>query len=99
MRPCKWASMLLLLSSTSFHAAVALYLPGMSPKQYNPGDRVELKVNKLTSVKTQLPYGYYVLPYCKPDTIQDSAENLGEILVGDLIENSPYEIFMLKNVT
>ena len=51
-----------------------------------------MKVNKLTSTKTQLPYSYYSLPFCKPDTIVDSAENLGEVLRGDRIENSPYVV-------
>jgi transmembrane 9 superfamily member 2/4 len=51
-----------------------------------------VKVNKLTSIKTQLPYSYYSLPYCKPDVIVDSAENLGEVLRGDRIENSPYVV-------
>ncbi|KAL5658866.1 hypothetical protein ACJX0J_032029, partial [Zea mays] len=54
------------------------------------GDPLPVKVNKLTSIKTQLPYTYYSLPFCKPDTIVDSAENLGEVLRGDRIENSPY---------
>ena len=35
-----------------------------------------VKVNKLSSTKTQLPYSYYTLPYCQPDKIIDSAENL-----------------------
>ena len=52
-------------------------------------DALLVKVNKLTSTKTQLPYSYYSLPFCKPDTIVDSAENLGEVLRGDGIENSP----------
>jgi len=50
-------------------------------------------------VKTQLPYRYYVLPYCQPTVIQESVENLGEILEGDLIENSPYEVNMLQNAS
>ena len=45
-------------------------------------------MNKLTSIKTQLSYTYYSLPFCKPDAIVDSAENLGEVLRGDRIENS-----------
>lgn len=49
-------------------------------------------MNKLTSTKTQLPYSYYSLPYCRPDQIVDSAENLGEVLRGDRIENSPYVV-------
>ena len=55
-------------------------------------DPLLVKVNKLTSIKTQLPYSYYSLPFCKPDTIVDSAENLGEVLRGDRIENSPYTV-------
>jgi len=43
---------------------------------------VALKVNKIDSVLTQLPYAYYYLPYCKPSEIRDVAENLGEILRG-----------------
>jgi hypothetical protein len=56
------------------------------------GDKVVLKVNKLTSTKTQLPYEYYSMPYCRPEKIMPSAENLGEVLRGDRIENSPYEV-------
>ena len=56
------------------------------------GDTVTLKVNKLTSIKTQLPYEYYSIPYCRPETIVSSAENLGEVLRGDRIENSLYEV-------
>lgn len=56
------------------------------------GDQLQVKVNKLTSTKTQLPYSYYSLPYCAPEKIQDSAENLGEVLRGDRIENSLYAV-------
>lgn len=52
-----------------------------------------MKVNKLTSTKTQLPYSYYSLDYCQPASIIDNAENLGEVLRGDRIENSPYEVW------
>jgi transmembrane 9 superfamily member 2/4 len=55
-------------------------------------DPLLVKVNKLTSTKTQLPYSYYSLPFCKPNMIVDSAENLGEVLRGDRIENSPYVV-------
>jgi transmembrane 9 superfamily protein 2/4 len=56
------------------------------------GDILQVKVNKLTSTKTQLPYSYYSLPYVAPKKIQDSAENLGEVLRGDRIENSLYVV-------
>ncbi|GHP05979.1 hypothetical protein PPROV_000472600 [Pycnococcus provasolii] len=61
-------------------------------KPSSADDIVNLKVNKLTSTKTQLPYEYYSLPYCRPDPIVNSAENLGEVLRGDRIENSLYQI-------
>lgn len=57
-------------------------------------DLIGLKVNKISSVKNQLPYEYYSLPYCRPEKIQQSAENLGEVLRGDRIENSLYQIQM-----
>lgn len=67
------------------------YLPGVAPVEYRDGQKVPLKVNKLVSSKTQLPYPYYSLPFCQPEEgIKDVAENLGEILMGDKIENSPY---------
>jgi len=69
-----------------------LYLPGVAPVQFQTNQLVDLKVNKLTSVHTQLPYKYYTLPFCTPDKIIDKVENLGEILRGDRIENSPYVI-------
>ena len=43
-------------------------------------------------IKTQLPYDYYFLDYCKPMAIKNSAENLGEVLRGDRIENSVYNV-------
>lgn len=56
-----------------------------------------MKVNKLTSSKTQLPYEYYNLPFCAPDPIVYSGENLGEILGGDKIQNTLFEIKMNEN--
>lgn len=55
-------------------------------------DELQVKVNKLSSIKTQLPYDYYFLDYCKPEAIKNSAENLGEVLRGDRIENSVYNV-------
>jgi len=74
--------------------AEGFYLPGVAPKQFERGERVEVFVNKLTSVKTQLPFEYYKLPVCKPSKIEDAPENLGEVLAGDAIENSLYDIRM-----
>jgi len=52
----------------------------------------------LTSIETELPYSYYSLPYCKPQGgVKKSAENLGELLMGDQIDNSPYRFHMNMN--
>lgn len=72
------------------------YLPGVAPVDYEDDVTVELKVNKLTSVHTQLPYKYYSLPFCPPKEVVDKVENLGEILRGDRIENSPYMVVSKK---
>lgn len=77
------------------HASHCFYLPGVSPQDFQKGDPLKVKVNKLTSTKTQLPYTYYSLPYCRPGKIVDNAENLGEVLRGDRIENSPY-VFKMR---
>ncbi|KAL1523795.1 hypothetical protein AB1Y20_018718 [Prymnesium parvum] len=74
--------------------ADAFYLPGVAPHEYANHEPVEIKVNKLSSTKTQLPYDYYSLPFCKPAEVVNAVENLGEVLHGSVIQNSPYQIAM-----
>ncbi|MFS7974458.1 putative nonaspanin (TM9SF) [Helianthus anomalus] len=76
----------------------SFYLPGVAPRDFQRGDALQVKVNKLSSTKTQLPYDYYYLNYCKPKHIQNSAENLGEVLRGDRIENSVYMFNMREEL-
>jgi transmembrane 9 superfamily protein 2/4 len=38
----------------------------MTPKYDSICAQVELKVNKLTSVHTQIPFDYYTLKFCRP---------------------------------
>merc|ERR1719217_952929 len=78
-------------------SASAFYLPGVAPREYADGDKVDIKVHKLSSPKTQLPYDYYSLPFCKPEEISRQAENLGEVISGAIIQNSPYELYMGKS--
>ena len=59
-------------------------------RNYSP--QVKLFVTKLTSTKTQIPYDYYSLPFCKPKHEKKESENLGEELSGDKIENSVYKV-------
>jgi len=83
-----------LLLLAALCGATAFYLPGVAPHDFKPGEHVDIKVNKLTSTRTQLPYEYYSLPFCQPALIENVAENLGEVLRGDRIMNSNYDVKM-----
>ncbi|KAL2476564.1 Transmembrane 9 superfamily member 12 [Abeliophyllum distichum] len=81
-----------------FQACNGFYLPGSYMHTYSTGDELYAKVNSLTSIETELPFSYYSLPYCKPQGgVKKSAENLGELLMGDQIDNSPYRFRMNVN--
>ncbi|KAJ1482348.1 hypothetical protein T484DRAFT_1804134 [Baffinella frigidus] len=58
-------------------------------------------VEALTSVKTQLPYEYYVLPFCHKgvNLQQQDALNLGEVLRGSRIYDTPYSMTMGEDQT
>jgi len=76
----------------------AFYVPGVRPLEFSKGDSVELKVNSMTSVHTQIPKDFYRLPFCKPTGGPKMAsENLGEFLTGNKIQSSPYNIKMMQD--
>ncbi len=59
--------------------AGGFYVPGVAPTDFYKEDPVEIKAVKLTSVKAQLPYDYYALPFCKPEGgVVYKTENLGK---------------------
>jgi len=72
--------------------ASAVILPGSTPKDYANGDAIPLLVNKIWSAKTQLPYSYYSLPFCRPEKVETERENIGQVLVGDRIQSSDYKL-------
>ncbi|KAK2646651.1 hypothetical protein Ddye_021846 [Dipteronia dyeriana] len=89
-----------LLVSLILQSCHGFYLPGSYPHKYVTGDPLSVKVNSITSIDTEMPFSYYSLPFCKPqEGVKDSAENLGELLMGDRIENSPYRFKMYTNET
>jgi transmembrane 9 superfamily protein 2/4 len=53
-------------------------------------------VNSLTSSETDLPFEYYTMPFCKPPegVKKASSANLGTVLMGVRLENSPYNFSM-----
>lgn len=72
------------------------YLPGVKMVTYENNQVIPMYVNSLTSTETLLPVENYKLPFCKPNEIKSQAENLGEYLTANRIENSPYDIHFLK---
>lgn len=98
-----WACLLLCLRLTQ-----AFYIPGWSIKSYSDGDAIPLFVNKIYSDNTQIQYAYSELPFvCPPSGRQRAgtglisgsnvALNLGEVLRGDRIMVSDYELEMGKD--
>ncbi|PQM34509.1 transmembrane 9 superfamily member 12-like [Prunus yedoensis var. nudiflora] len=93
----KWALLVLALFA---HTCNGFYFPGSYMHTYSKAQEIFTKVNSLTSIETELSFSYYSLPYCKPpEGIKKSAENLGELLMLDEIENSAYRFKMNVNET
>lgn len=91
-----------LLSSTS-----AFYIPGWSVKSYFDGEKLPLFVNKVYSDYTQLQYAFSELPFvCAPKgntrapgftSGSNLALNIGEVLRGDRIVVSDYDLAMCRD--
>jgi transmembrane 9 superfamily protein 2/4 len=88
------SSCLAVALATFIGGAQAFYLPGVAPREFVEGEKIEVKVTKLSSVRTHMPYEYYSMPFCKPDIAESFAENLGEVLQGDRILSSAYDLKM-----
>lgn len=82
----------------------AFYIPGFSYKSYHDGDIIPLFVNKVYSDHSELQYKYTDLPFVCPPTGRvrggsftsgaSLSLNLGEVLRGDRIIASDYELVM-----
>lgn len=87
---------LLTLAVAAVATVDAFYIPGWSIKSYANSDKVPLYVNKVTSNHSPLPYSYFQLPFvCQPLKDMSSVTlNLGEVLSGDRIWESDYNLIM-----
>ncbi|KAJ5476825.1 Sodium:alanine symporter [Penicillium sp. IBT 31633x] len=101
----QWVLWALLFAS----CASAFYIPGYSVTRYNDNDPIPLLVNKIFSDHTQLQYAYFDLPFvCPPSgkthggspfgSGQSISLNIGEVLRGDRIMTSDFEVVMGKDV-
>lgn len=92
-----------LILSAAATCVSAFYIPGYSIKSYEDDEAIPLHVNKVYSDNTQLQYAYYDLPFVCPPTGKKHAGltsgrsvslNLGEVLRGDRITTSDYDLVM-----
>ncbi|CAF5021363.1 unnamed protein product, partial [Rotaria sp. Silwood1] len=94
--------LLILLLSSSINA---FNLPGLAPNEYCrfplPGlkckTQVEVYVNRLNSFESVLSYQYSYFPFCTVNDEPSPIENLGQVLIGERIQPSPYKFHFLKN--
>ncbi|KAB5561653.1 hypothetical protein DKX38_006610 [Salix brachista] len=71
-----------------------------SNHRYNAGDHVPLFVNKVGPLHNPSEtYWYYDLPFCHPDNIILKKETLGEVLNGDRLSSSLYELKFREDKT
>ncbi|XP_019745569.1 transmembrane 9 superfamily member 1 [Hippocampus comes] len=66
---------------------------------YKQGDKVTLYVNKVGPYHNpQETYHFYTLPVCRPDKVHHKSLSLGEVLDGDRMAESLYQISFRENV-
>uniref|UniRef100_A0A915Q0X6 Transmembrane 9 superfamily member n=1 Tax=Setaria digitata TaxID=48799 RepID=A0A915Q0X6_9BILA len=99
MRGRSYIKFIILQLCSLFPIEQGFYVPGVAPVEFRDGDLIEVKGIKITSTKTVVPYEYYSLPFCRPQgAIHYISENLGEVMRGDRIVNTPFVIYMKQNV-
>ncbi|KAG8042624.1 hypothetical protein G9C98_005258 [Cotesia typhae] len=83
------------------------YLPGLAPVNYckiGEGSElcksdIKLYVNRLNTEESVIPYEYSFFDFCVSDDTQSPVENLGQVVFGERIRPSDYELTFMKNVT
>lgn len=86
------SSAVTLALALALRSAEAIHWPGFGHGQYAVGEVLPLRVAKLWSMRTQVPFSFYSLAQCSPAVLTPSAENLGEVLHGDRILNAPWDL-------
>ena len=92
----RWKSMLFMIMAASsivflFLETDVRHLESKPPVDFQPGDPIDLKVNAMTSIHTQIPRAYYRLPFCQlSNGPKMASKNVGEFWIGNKIQSSPY---------
>ncbi|GAB1605301.1 transmembrane 9 superfamily member 2-like [Argonauta hians] len=85
----------------------SFYLPGLAPVTYcekgkttaTCKSKIPIFVNRLNSPETVVPYEYHSFDFCGTDESHSPVENLGQVVFGERIRPSPYEVTFLTDVT
>lgn len=86
--------------------STAFYLPGLAPVNFCEEDKatetchseVKLYVNRLDSEESVIPFDYTKFDFCQAPSYEESpVENLGQVVFGERIRPSPYNISFLRN--
>jgi hypothetical protein len=84
---------LFVVSWLSLKATQGFYVMDVPPKTFLEGEAIDLKVNVLTSTRTQIPRDYYRLPFCQPEGgPKMDPENLGELLAAGWQQDPAYPL-------
>ncbi|XP_028756875.1 transmembrane 9 superfamily member 5 [Neltuma alba] len=83
----------LFLLCTALALSSSLVAASPADRRYNVGDPIPLFVNKVGPLNNpSQTYEYYDLPFCRPDPIIRKKESLGEVLNGDRLSNTLYQL-------
>ncbi|XP_047116977.1 transmembrane 9 superfamily member 2 isoform X2 [Schistocerca piceifrons] len=91
---------------TFFHPSEQFYLPGLAPVNYcKQGEDipttcesvVTLYVNRLNTEESVIPYEYQHFDFCEIDESKSPVENLGQVVFGERIRPSAYQIKFLED--
>ncbi|XP_049962742.1 transmembrane 9 superfamily member 2 [Schistocerca serialis cubense] len=91
---------------TIFHPSEQFYLPGLAPVNYcKQGEDipttcesvVTLYVNRLNTEESVIPYEYQHFDFCEIDESKSPVENLGQVVFGERIRPSAYQIKFLED--
>ncbi|KAG7209377.1 hypothetical protein KM043_015477 [Ampulex compressa] len=85
----------------------AFYLPGLAPVNYCKDGEItdtcktiiKLYVNRLNTEKYVIPYEYHHFDFCTTDESDSPVENLGQVVFGERIRPSPYQLEFMKNIS
>lgn len=87
-----------------FTLTFSFYLPGLAPVNYceegtgtgSCESHVSLYVNRLNSEESVIPYEYNHFDFCSTGENSSPVENLGQVVFGERIRPSPYNISFRK---